>query len=175
MPNTAIPPTSPEFEPWTLALRAAALYRLRQSDRTYIRLRYPSCSVGISQWPLKYHQAVSWLHASAGILPAHDLEDRGNPASGGELRTDGSAGMQRPSQATRSSSSRGNLFSVATVQSFLFDALLFALPYNCAIRAAMQPLTVACITLSLLFINLVNGCHMGSVRLFDCSYCFTYL
>ena len=34
LPNTAIQSTQPGFEPWTLALRAAALYRLRQSDRT---------------------------------------------------------------------------------------------------------------------------------------------
>ena len=32
LPNTAIQPTPPGFEPWTLALTAAALYRLRQSD-----------------------------------------------------------------------------------------------------------------------------------------------
>ena len=34
LPNTAIQPTPPGFEPWTLALRAAALYQLRQSNRT---------------------------------------------------------------------------------------------------------------------------------------------
>ena len=34
LPNTDIQPTPPGFEPWTLALRAAALNRLRQSDRT---------------------------------------------------------------------------------------------------------------------------------------------
>ena len=34
LPNTTIPPTPPGFEPWILALKVAALYRLRQSDWT---------------------------------------------------------------------------------------------------------------------------------------------